>query len=162
MTPNARRPVADQDGRADDGGQIMILVLGYVLLALVLVIVTVDVTALYLARTQLRDAADAAALDAADAADVDAVYRAGVQSEVPLTDATVRSAARAYLAAYPAPGRVTAVQLGAQTGTPDGRTALVQLTARVRLPLAGPVVGAWSGGITVSVASTARADVDRP
>lgn len=164
MTTVTRRPVsgrtpADTD---PDGGQIMILVLGYLLIALVLVIVTVDVTAVYFARTQLRDAADAAALDAADAADVDAVYRGGVQRDVPLTDETVRSAAGGYLASYRVPGRLGDVMLGPATGSPDGATALVQLTARVHLPLLGPVVDAWAGGIALSVTSSARADVDGP
>jgi len=34
------------------------------------------------------------------------------------------------------------------------------LSAHVRLPLLAPVVDAWSGGITVTVRSQARADVD--
>jgi hypothetical protein len=145
-----------------ESGQIMILVLGYLLVSLVLAIVTVDVTAVYFARMQLRDAADAAALDAADAADVEAVYRGGLQREVPLTDETVRSAVRGYLSSYPVPARTADVQLGPDTGSPDGRTAQVELTARVRLPLLGPVVKSWSGGISLTVTSRARADVDGP
>jgi hypothetical protein len=149
-------------GRSEDDGQIMILILGYVMIAVLLVIVAVDTTALYLARTQLRDAADATALDAADAADAGAVYRAGVHDDVPLTDETVRASARTYLETYLPPNHVDRMQLGAATGSPDGRTAVVQLSARVRLPLLGPVVSAWSGGITLTVESRARADVDPP
>ncbi|MFL6100361.1 MAG: pilus assembly protein TadG-related protein [Actinomycetales bacterium] len=153
---------ASRRGRPEDDGQIMILILGYVMIAVLLVIVAVDVTALYLARTQLRDAADATALDAADAADAGAVYRVGVQDDVPLTDETVRSSARSYLETYLPPNHVDRLLLGAATGSPDGRTAVVQLSGRVRLPLLGPVVSAWSGGITVTVESRARAAVDPP
>jgi hypothetical protein len=140
----------------------MLLVLGYTLIAFLLVVVAVDVTAVYLARTQLRDTADAAALDAADAAYPPSVYSEGVNESVPLSDATVRTAARAYLSAYRPPHRVDLVRLDQPTGSPDGRTAVVALTGRVHLPMLGPVVAAWSGGVTVRVEARARADVDGP
>ena len=148
--------------QSEDDGQILIMLLGYVVIALMLVIVAVDVTAVHLARTQLLDAADAAALDAADAADASSVYRTGVDADVPLTTATVRSAATDYLSTYAPPSRVQDLRLDDVTGTPDGRTAVVELTATVRLPLLGPVVDAWRGGVTVTVRSQARADVDVP
>lgn len=156
----ARRRAASSHG--DDSGQVLLLILGYVVVALVLVTVAVDATAIYLARAQLLDASDAAALDAADAADPSTVYRAGVQTVVPLTDQTVQAAAATYLASYPSPTRVTDVRLDGATGSPDGHSAVVQLTAQVRLPLLGPVVNAWSGGVTVTVRSVARSDVDPP
>ena len=89
------------------------------------------------------------------------LYRGGLPGAVPLSTATVRRAASAYLSNYPLPSRVTDVQLTGDTGCPDGQTAVVELTARVKLPLLGPVVQAWSGGITVTVRSQARADIDR-
>ena len=66
------------------------------------------------------------------------------------------------LSTYAPPTRVEDVQLDDVTGSPDGRSAVVALSARVRLPLLGPVVNAWSGGVTVTVRSQARADVDGP
>ena len=145
-----------------EDGQIMILLLGYVVIALTLVFVAVDITAVHLARTRLFDACDAAALDAADAVDRTSVYQHGVTTAVPLTDDTVRDAATTYLASYVVPPRIQDLRLAAGTGTPDGRTAVVELTATVRLPWLGPVVQAWSGGITISVRSQARADIDPP
>jgi Flp pilus assembly protein TadG len=159
---SGQNPVRSAAVRRDEHGQVMILILGYALIAIVLVVVAVDVTALYLARTQLRDAADATALDAADAADARSVYAEGVGRVVPLSDETVRSSARHFLSAYVPPSRVTQVRLGSRSGSPDGRTAVVELTARARLPLLGPVVEAWSGGIGLTARSQARADVDRP
>jgi Putative Flp pilus-assembly TadE/G-like len=155
------RTTSRPDEEAEDG-QIMLLVLGYTLVAILLVVVAVDVTAVYLARTQLRDAADAAALDAADAAYAPSVYVEGVGPTVPLSDATVRTAVGSYLSAYRAPDRVDQVRVDQPTGSPDGRMAVVALTGRVRLPMLGPVVAAWSGGVTVSVEARARADVDGP
>jgi Putative Flp pilus-assembly TadE/G-like len=155
------RPIT-RAGLGSDDGQILVLILGYVLIAVSLVVMAVDVTAVYLARTQLLDASDATALDAADAVDRGTVYAGGVSTGVPLTSATVRSASVAYLSTYTPPTRVEDVRLTDRTGTPDGLTAVVELSARVRLPLLGPVVRAWSGGITVTVRSRARADVNPP
>jgi anti-sigma factor RsiW len=147
---------------AEEDGQILILLLGYVVVALSLVVVAVDITAVHLARTQLLDACDAAALDAADADDTASVYEHGVGAAVPLTDDSVQAAARSYLEQAPPPARMQQVVLDAGTGTPDGVTAVVKLGGRVRLPLLGPVVRAWSGGVTVTVRSQARADIDPP
>jgi uncharacterized membrane protein len=162
-TTGRMRPAAGQPGRhTGEDGQIMILVLGYALIAFLLVVVAVDVTAVYLARTQLRDAADAAALDAADAAYAPSVYSEGVSRTVPLSDATVRTVVVSYLSTYRPPNHVEQVRLDPATGSSDGATAVVALSARVRLPLLGPVLRAWSGGVTVSVQARARADVDGP
>ena len=142
---------------ADDGGQILLLALGYTLVAFALVAVAVDATAVHLARTQLLDAADAAALDAADAVDAGSVYVGGLGSDVPLSGEAVRSQAETYLSRYEPPSRLQAVGLTGGTGSPDGISAVVELSGRVRLPIAAPVVASFVGGITVTVRSTARA-----
>ena len=51
---------------ADDEGSVLLLTLGYALLALVLVLVCVDATSLYLTQKRADAAADAAALAGAD------------------------------------------------------------------------------------------------
>jgi uncharacterized membrane protein len=144
-------------GQADDDGQILLLALGYTLLAFTLVAVAVDATAVHLARTQLLDAADAAALDAADAVNAADVYSSGLSEDVPLTGRGVRAQALTYLASYEPPSRLGTVLLLPGTGSPDGATAVVELAGTVRLPIAAPVVSSFAGGITVSVRSTARA-----
>ncbi len=147
--------------RGSDDGQITLLALGYFLLALCLVAVVADATAVHLARTQLQDAADAAALDAADALSDASVYTGGVTGDaVPLTDREVRAQAERYLRSYTAPSRVEGVRLGAATGTDDGRSATVELTARARLPIAAPVVASFTGGVAVTVRSTASAQIE--
>lgn len=143
-----------------DGGQVTLLALGYFLVALSLVAVVADATAVHLARTQLQDAADAAALDAADALGEGSAYRGGITDAVPVSDGDVRAQAARYLATYTTPSRIEAVRLGPATGTDDGRSATVQLTARVRLPIAAPVVASFTGGVAVTVRSTASAQVE--
>lgn len=156
--------------RQDDDGQVLLLTLLYVILAFSLVIVVVDVTAVHLARTQLLDAADAAALDAADSIDMAGTYgqaddaSTGGHRRDPthlvLTDASVREQVVAYLAGYDAPARIDDVVVGPETGSRDGRSATVVLTGSVHLPLLGAVVQGWAGGVEVTVRSTAFAPVE--
>src|SRR3954467_14729004 len=144
---------------ADEDGQIMLLALGHTLVGLALVAVAVAATAVPLARTQLLDAADAAALDAADAVDQASIYAGGLGQDVPLSDAAVRDQAATYLSTYQAPSRLSGIGLTGATGSPDGAVAVVELTGTVRLPIASPVVAAFAGGMSVTVRSTARAEL---
>lgn len=143
-----------------EAGQISLLVLCYTLIAFAVVAVVVDATAVHLARTQLLDAADAAALDAADALDSADSFTADFDQGLPLAAAAVRRQADKYVADYPPPSRLDQIRLGAGTGTSDGRSATVEMSGRVRLPVAAWVVASFSQGITVTVTSTARADVE--
>jgi hypothetical protein len=139
-------------------GQLSLLILGYTLIAFCLVAVVVDATSVHLARTQLRDAADAAALDAADALGA-GVYGQTLPDAVPLTDRAVRDQAASDLRDYDPPTRLDQVELAPGTGTLDGRSATVVLTGRARIPLAASVVASFTGGVMISVTSTARAEL---
>lgn len=154
--------------RGTDDGQILLLTLVYTLIAFSLITVVVDATAVHLARTQLLDAADGAALDAADSIDAPGTYGAadapasapGEQAHhLVLTDASVRDQVEEYLSTYEPPSRLDQVVVEAGTGTRDGQSATVVLTGRVRLPIGGVVVAGWSDGIDVTVTSTAMAPV---
>ena len=157
--PRSTRGPGRWRSTTQDDGQILLLALGYTLIAFALVAVAVDATAVHLARTQLLDAADAAALDAADAVDPASVYAGGLGRDVPLSDAAVRDQAATYLSTYQAPSRLSGIGLTGATGSPDGATAVVELTGTVRLPIAAPVVAAFAGGISVTVRSSARAEL---
>ena len=151
MTPRRAVP------HGSDDGQITLLVIAYTLIAFCLVAVVADAAAVHLARTQLLDAADAAALDAADALG-DEAYQAGLGSAaVPLTDAGVRAQATRYLSTYEPPSLLDRVAVQPGTGTDDGDSATVVLAGRVRLPVAATVVASWRGGIVITVTSKARA-----
>lgn len=165
MKPPRGRPVAAAALRRDDGS-VLLLTLGYAVVALLLVTVVAGASSVHLQRKQLLAVADAAALDAADAVDRAAYYEALESGEdldaVPLTDATVREAAAASVASSPAAARMAGVRLGPRTGTPDGETAVVELTAVARLPIVSPVLETWSGGIPLRVESRARAPLSPP
>jgi hypothetical protein len=155
--------------REDDDGQVLLLTLVYTLIAFSLITVVVDATAVHLARTQLLDAADGAALDAADSIDAPGTYGAADAPEgspeepathhLVLTDDSVRDQVAQYLSTYEPPSRLDQVAVVAGTGTSDGQSATVVLTGRVRLPIGGVVVAGWSDGVDVTVTSTARAPV---
>jgi Flp pilus assembly protein TadG len=110
---------------ADDEGSVLLLTLGYAILALVLVLVCVDATSLYLAQKRADAAADAAALAGADGF-VLTVTAGGATAE--LTDDGVAEQAAALLAAT---GTATLVS----AGTPDGTSAEVTVQTQWHPPV---------------------------
>jgi hypothetical protein len=139
-------------------GQISLLVLGFTVIALLLVVVGVDVTAVQLARSRLLDAADGAALDASDALDGAPAYQ-GLRSAVAITDVSVRESAEAYLYDQPQPHGISSWQLiygTGGTGSPDGQTAVIKLRGTVDIPIAASVLAAFGGSVDITVESHAR------
>lgn len=153
----ACRPTRRVQGR--ESGQVTILILGYTVVAILLVLGAAAVTSAQLTRVRLLDTADAAALDAADSLDA-AVYQAGVGTAVPVSDQTVAGTASAYLAERPLPPNVVAWRIAPGTGTPDGHTAVVRLTGTATVPFVGPLLHALGSDVTITVESRARADLD--
>ncbi|HEU5144321.1 MAG TPA: pilus assembly protein TadG-related protein [Dermatophilaceae bacterium] len=144
-------------GSGAEDGQIAILILGLFAITLVLILGAIDVTAAQLGRMRLLDVADAVALDAADALDEEATYARGVTETPVLTNASVREAAEGHLAQTPRPAGLEMWTLGPDTGTPDGRTAVVTLTGRAMLPMTGWILESLGGSVTITVESRARA-----
>ncbi|HST86519.1 MAG TPA: pilus assembly protein TadG-related protein [Kineosporiaceae bacterium] len=152
--------------RGNDDGQILPLVIAYVLIAFALVVVAVNITAVHLQRQRLFSLADAAALDAADALDRSRFYSQGAQTvsgdaavAVPLTDLTVRSSAERYVVAAAPLARVADVAVDRPTGSPDGVTAEVTLVGRATLPLFSFASVRWSDGVPLRATARARARV---
>lgn len=138
----------------------LLLALVYGLIAVLLVLVVVAASAVHLDRKRLLALADAAALDAADALDEPAYFEATEQpggiDAVPVTDDSVRDAATAYLQRQDGPSRFTDLALDtAATGTPDGATAVVVLTARSLPLLPEAVAGRYGAGVPLRVAASA-------
>jgi hypothetical protein len=143
-----------------DRGQISVLLIGMVSVALLLVLGVVGATSVQLSRIHLLDAADAAALAAADAVDEEAVYGRGLGDGVPLTAEGVVAAAAEHLARQPVPPRVGGWQLAPGTGTPDSRTAVVRVQGEARIPLVSGILRPLGGGVVITVESRARSDLE--
>ncbi|MGL4175307.1 MAG: pilus assembly protein TadG-related protein [Dermatophilaceae bacterium] len=143
----------------DERGSISLYILGLTMVAIMLITGGVAVTSAQVTRMQLLDVADGAALTAANALDGGA-YDGGVSGAVPVSESSVEGRAAAYLGAREPPSRVITWRLTSATGTPDGETAVVGITATVSVPLIGSLLDQLGGEITISVESRARADLD--
>lgn len=152
--------VRDQIAVGREDGQISILLIGLVSIALLLVLGVVGATSVQLSRIHLLDAADAAALAAADAVDTDRLYEHGLGDGVPLTSSGVVEAAGEHLARQPLPDRVTSWAVASGTGTPDARTAVVRLHGEARIPVVSGILRSLGGSVTITVESRARSDLD--
>lgn len=138
----------------------MLLSIAYGTLALVLVLVVVSVSSIYIERKRLLALADAIAADAADAVDIEGYFAAerGQGPQLPLTDESVRESVLDYLSS--APSSVVdfeSLALSEPTGSPDGSSAQVTLSALARPPLPTWVLAPWQGGFTIEVTVSARA-----
>lgn len=168
--PRGRR--AGRPSRDEESGSIIPLVAAYLALLIVLVALVVDVTAVQLARARLYDVADALALDAADAVSQSALFRQGVGTTVPVSDDSVRVAARRLLDAQERPPNVASWQLGDETGaepvpgadraSATGAGAVVTLTGRIEVPMASGLLDAVGGSVMLTVRSRAQALVTPP
>lgn len=153
LARDRRLTATDEDG---ERGQISLLIIGFMVIALMLIIGGVDVTAVQLARARLLDSADGAALDASDALDRGSAYEGGLRSAVEISDASVRAAASQYLAVQPRPHGVSAWVLVDGTGSPDGQTAVIRLRGTADIPIAASVLSAFGGSVNITVESRAR------
>ncbi|GAA1959371.1 pilus assembly protein TadG-related protein [Microbacterium deminutum] len=100
----------------DDEGSVLLLTLGYAVLAIAVILVCVDATSLYLTQKRLDAMADAAALAGADGFTLTVVDGGPVAT---LTDGAVHSQAEALVTQLG--GGATLVS----AGTPDGVSARV-------------------------------------
>ena len=97
--------------RRDERGQTTLLIIGFAIVAIMMVAVVVDASAAYLRRTGLDSLADAAALSAADGVQGRQVYEGGLGKRAEI-DPVV---ARRYVAQY-------LRDTGAAVDTPASRT----------------------------------------
>ncbi|WP_413353618.1 pilus assembly protein TadG-related protein [Microbacterium sp. 1P06AB] len=129
--------------RDDEEGSILLLTIGYALLALVLVFVTVDATSLYLAQKRTQATADAAALAGADGFTLDVVDG---EPRAELTDGGVREQAQAIVATEPDATIVSAA-------SPDGVSARVVVSSVWHPPISTLFV---PEGVTLQATATSR------
>jgi putative Flp pilus-assembly TadE/G-like protein len=149
--------------RGSQSGQVIPLLIVYVLVALTLLVVVVDVTAVHLQRNRLYGVADAAALDAAGVLDQQRFYgrtadppRQADRAAVPISDRTVRAGVAAFLRRAGPESELSGLGIDRPTGTTDGFTAEVTLRCRARLPLFSFVTVRWREGVPVRATAHAR------
>lgn len=137
-TMSGRRTASDEDG------SVLLLTLGYALLALAMIFVCVCATDLYIAQKRLDALADSAALAGADGFTLEVD---GESVRAQLTDEGVREQAAALIAAMP--GEATLVS----AGTPDGSSARVTVAGLWHPPLFSPFV---PDGVPLEATGTSR------
>lgn len=155
----ASAPGKGRDHR--DDGQIGVLVIGYLLISLLVVTVVLAVSSVYIEHKKLLSAADGAALAAADNYSIDAADGAAGGGPTPLPvlqDSGVEQSAAGYLSATGAASRFRQLAVDPATGSADGRTARVVLTAVVRPPIVSFLV---PDGIPIVAQADARARLVR-
>lgn len=135
---------ADRARREGEEGSVLLLTLGYVLLAVAVVFVCVCATDLYIAQKRLDALADSAALAGADGFTLQV---SGDDVRAELTDAGVQEQASALVAALPGDAALAAA------GTPDGVSARVTVTTTWHPPLLSPFV---PDGVELASTATSR------
>ncbi len=127
----------------DDEGSILLLSLGYAVLALVLILVCVDATSLHIAQKRLEGLADAAALAGADGFTLSVT---GGEPSAELTDDGVRDQAAEIVEAV---GTATLID----AGTPDGVSARITVATVWHPPVMTLFVPA---GVALEATATSR------
>lgn len=133
---------ATQDG---EEGSVLLLIIGYVLLALAVLFVCVCATDLYLAQKRIDSLADAAALAGADGFTLVVVDGDDVRAE--LTDDGVRAQAQALWAVLPRDAELVSAD------TPDGVSVRVTVSTQWVPPLIAPFV---PEGVRLESTATSR------
>ncbi|MEN3344535.1 MAG: hypothetical protein V7635_1111 [Arthrobacter sp.] len=136
----------------------IVLIIGYVLLALLLATVVAAASSVYIEHKKLLSLADGASVAAADSFTLGQLESAAGSPTAILSGARVRSAAVAYLDRTAAFTRFSGLAVAPATGSPDGSTAVVVLSAAVHPPVVNFLV---PDGIRIEASSTARSRLTR-
>lgn len=143
-------------GRTDEG-QVTLLVIGFTVIALLLITVVIDVSKVFLAQREIGAAVDGAAVAAAGAVDEAAVYTGGVGGAVPLDPTVARERVAAYVTAAGLAEEFD--QFSVQSVDVAGAEVTVTVRAVVHLPYEALVPGAYRDGVAVTVSASARSPV---
>lgn len=144
--------------RQREAGQMSVLIIGYVLLALLAATVVTGVSSVYIEHKKLLSLADGASVAAADSFTLGQLESAGGSPTAVLSGSRVRSAAVDHLVRNGSFTRFTGLAVAPGTGSPDGSTAVVVLSAAVHPPVVNFLV---PDGIRIEASSTARSRLTR-
>lgn len=143
-------------GRSElqESGSVLVLMLGFAVVAVLLVAVVADASALFLTRRSLAGSADGAAIAAVQQLDREALYTGPPGEALPLDSDRVLDAVRMYVSAAGLDDRYEDFEVvGVRT---DAETVSVTFRATRRLPFLGSFVGG-ADGIEIEATATARA-----
>ena len=154
-----RRARRTADG---DHGQLILLIIGFMLITALLVTVVVNASKLFLMRRSLAALADGAAVAAANGIDERAVYTNGLAGgSVPLSEGQAEALVRDYLESYfretGAARRFPGLQL--VDVTTSGGVATVTLRVRMGLPFVNEVSDDYDDGVSIRAVASARLSV---
>ena len=142
----------------NEDGQMTVMILGYVTLALLVASVVIGISSVYLEHKRLLSLADGASLASADSYTLGDVDTQGESPSATLSPARVRNVAADFVSRSPAAQRFSGLAVAGSTGSPDGSTAVVVLTAAVHPPVVNFLV---PDGIRIEATSTARSRLTR-
>ena len=153
--------------RYDDDGSLTLLVIGYTLIAALLIVVGVDVSKVFLAQRALSSAADASALAGAQAVDRAAIYADGVGcSDLPVDPSSAKDAVDATVGDAADNLRSTFVSLSDPEVRVQAGSVQVQLHGEVSVPFGGVLALLLpdhpDGHVGVSAASAATSALVSP
>jgi len=134
--------------RRNEHGQATVLIVGFAVVAILLVVVVVDASAAYLQRQRLDAVADGAALAAVDGIESEQIYEQGLGERADIDPALARQLVAGYLQGVGA-HRYRGLSYTVAT-TPD--SVSVRVTAPLELPLAP---SGWMRGTTVTASAAA-------
>lgn len=141
-----------EETHLEENGQIAVLTIGFVLLALLTATVVMAVSAVYIEHKKLLSLADGAALAASDTF-VAGDMEGGTVPSVSLVDERVFHAVQAHLVASDAYARHDQLRIAPGTRSSPGGTALVALSAVAHPPVVSFLL---PDGIPVEATSAAR------
>ncbi|AXJ11978.1 hypothetical protein CFN17_18790 [Arthrobacter sp. PM3] len=136
----------------------LVLSIGFVVIALLLATVVMAASSVYLEHKKLLSLADGASVAAADSFTLGQLDTAGGTPSAVLSGARVRSAVGDYLGRNGAFSRFSGLAVAPATGSPDGATAVVALSATAHPPVVNFLV---PDGIRIEATSTARSRLTR-
>lgn len=136
----------------------MVLIIGYVLVAMLVTAVVAAASSVYLEHKKLLSLADGASVAAADSFTLGQLQSTSGNPTAVLNGGRVRSTAADYLNRNGAFARFSGLAVSPVTGSPDGSTAVVVLSAAVHPPIVNFLV---PDGIRIEATSTARSRLTR-
>jgi hypothetical protein len=137
---------------------VLVVIIGFVMTALLVATVVIAASSVYLEHKKLLSLADGASVAAADSFTLGQLGNAGGTPSAVLSGARVRNAVVDYLGRDGAFDRFSGLSVAPSTGSPDGATAVVVISASVHPPVVNFLV---PDGIRIEARSTARSRLSR-